>query len=278
MSTDDNKWRNWRNWEVLHRPSNNRNSFRDNYETGHQRNQWFESRNELNRDDRRFDRGYQSGNRVQRENFSREDRIERGSSINFNRDLDYTCILGVDFISGSKFVLDFDRKASAIPDSQMEKVVTTIAEGNEEIYHTKTRVVISKDGITTIVTKIRAVEQMMPPKNSKEASKFLGISQWYSKFIKSYVDVCEPLYNLKKNVKKFFWSVEAHKAFNAVKSAITEAPVSKLSYFKKPFELFTDVSSMGKGVVLNQKQRSVMYAFRTLSRAERNYTVRKDSV
>ncbi|GFX68390.1 uncharacterized protein TNCV_2817641 [Trichonephila clavipes] len=40
-----------------------------NYES-RQRNQWIESRNELNRDDRRFDRGYQSRNRVQSENFS----------------------------------------------------------------------------------------------------------------------------------------------------------------------------------------------------------------
>ncbi|GFY30500.1 transposon Ty3-I Gag-Pol polyprotein [Trichonephila clavipes] len=36
-------------------------------------------------------------------------------------------------------VLDFDRKALAIPDPQIEKVVTTIEEGNEEIDLTKTR-------------------------------------------------------------------------------------------------------------------------------------------
>ncbi|GFV58086.1 hypothetical protein TNCV_2109141 [Trichonephila clavipes] len=55
------------------------------YESGRQRNQWFESRNELNKDDRRFDRGYQLGNRVQSENFSRGDRRNRGSSTNFSR-------------------------------------------------------------------------------------------------------------------------------------------------------------------------------------------------
>ncbi|GFX71017.1 uncharacterized protein TNCV_2706201 [Trichonephila clavipes] len=71
MSTDDDKRRNWRNSEVLHRPSNNRNNYRGNYKTGLKRNQWFESRNGLNRDDRKFDRGYQSGNRVQSENFIR---------------------------------------------------------------------------------------------------------------------------------------------------------------------------------------------------------------
>ncbi|GFT99180.1 uncharacterized protein TNCV_1353501 [Trichonephila clavipes] len=54
-------------------------------------------------------------------------------------DLEYPCILGVDFISGSKIVLDFDRKALAIPDSQIEKVVITIEEGNVEIDRTKTR-------------------------------------------------------------------------------------------------------------------------------------------
>ncbi|GFW31527.1 uncharacterized protein TNCV_4419621 [Trichonephila clavipes] len=48
-------------------------------------------------------------------------------------DLEYPCILGVDFISGSKIILDFDRKSLAIPDSQIDKVVKTIEEGKVEI-------------------------------------------------------------------------------------------------------------------------------------------------
>ncbi|GFW04202.1 uncharacterized protein TNCV_2669671 [Trichonephila clavipes] len=76
-SNHNDRQRNWRNLEVLQRPSNGRNNSRSNYESSCQRNQWFESRNELNRDDRRFDRRYQSGNRVQSENFSRGDRRNR---------------------------------------------------------------------------------------------------------------------------------------------------------------------------------------------------------
>ncbi|PRD23169.1 UNVERIFIED_CONTAM: hypothetical protein NCL1_47148 [Trichonephila clavipes] len=65
MSNDDRR-RNWRNSEVLRRPSNGGNDYRGNYETVRQRNQGFESRNGFNRDDRRFnDRGYQPENRVQ---------------------------------------------------------------------------------------------------------------------------------------------------------------------------------------------------------------------
>ncbi|GFU94457.1 retrovirus-related Pol polyprotein from transposon gypsy [Trichonephila clavipes] len=47
----------------------------------------------------------------------------------------------------------------------------------------------------------------------------------------------------------------------------------KFPDFKKPFELFTDESSIGVGAVLNQEQRPVIFASRTLSAAERNYTV-----
>ncbi|GFS99945.1 retrovirus-related Pol polyprotein from transposon 297 [Trichonephila clavipes] len=114
---------------------------------------------------------------------------------------------------------------------------------------------------------------MRPPKNFKEVSKFLRMPQWYSKFIKNYADLCEPLYNLKNKFKRIFWSIEAQKAFDAVKSAITEAPVLKLPDFKKPFDLFTYTSSMGIGTVLNQEQRPVVYASRMLSSADRNYTV-----
>ncbi|GFT20918.1 retrovirus-related Pol polyprotein from transposon 297 [Trichonephila clavipes] len=114
---------------------------------------------------------------------------------------------------------------------------------------------------------------MKPPRNSKEVSKCLGMPQWYAKFIKNYSALCEPLYNLKRKRKKLCWSIEAQKAFDAVTVAITKAPVLKLSYFKKTFELISNASSIGVGAVLNQEQRPVMFASRSLNNAKRNYTV-----
>ncbi|GFX25101.1 retrovirus-related Pol polyprotein from transposon 297 [Trichonephila clavipes] len=110
--------------------------------------------------------------------------------------------------------------------------------------------IINKEGIKTDETKVQAMVEMKPPRNSKEVSKFLGMSQWYAKFIKNYADLCEHLYHLKRKFKKFIWSIEAQKAFDVVKAAITKAPVLKLPDFKKPFELFTDASSIGVGAVL----------------------------
>ncbi|GFT20901.1 retrovirus-related Pol polyprotein from transposon opus [Trichonephila clavipes] len=133
--------------------------------------------------------------------------------------------------------------------------------------------IINKEGIKTVETEVQAIVEMKPPRNSKEVSKFLGMPQWYAKLIKNYVDICEPLYNLKRKLKKFIWLIEALKEFDAVKAAITKAPVLKFPEIKKPFQLFTDASSIGVGAVQNQEKRPVVFSSHTLSDAERNYTV-----
>ncbi|GFU71784.1 retrovirus-related Pol polyprotein from transposon opus [Trichonephila clavipes] len=133
--------------------------------------------------------------------------------------------------------------------------------------------IINKEGIKTDETKVQAIVEIKPPHKSKEVSKFLGMSQWYAKFIKNYADIFEPLYNLKRKLKRFIWSIVSQKAFDVVKAAITKALVLKFPDFKKPFELLTDASSIWVRAVLNQEQRPVVFASRTLSAAERNYTV-----
>ncbi|GFT20870.1 retrovirus-related Pol polyprotein from transposon opus [Trichonephila clavipes] len=64
---------------------------------------------------------------------------------------------------------------------------------------------INKERVKTDETKVQAIVEMKPPHNSKEVSKFLGMSQRYAKFIKNYADICKPLYNLKRKLKKFIF-------------------------------------------------------------------------
>ncbi|GFU78529.1 retrovirus-related Pol polyprotein from transposon 297 [Trichonephila clavipes] len=54
-------------------------------------------------------------------------------------DLEYPCIIGIDFIGGSKIILDFDRNSLAIPDSQSNKVVKTVEIEKVEIDLSKTK-------------------------------------------------------------------------------------------------------------------------------------------
>ncbi|GFV41464.1 hypothetical protein TNCV_5016211 [Trichonephila clavipes] len=86
VSNVDNNRGNWRNSEVVRRLSNGRNDYRGNYENGRLGNQWFESRNRFQKDDRRFnDREYQFRNESQKDDFSRGDHRNSGSSKNFSR-------------------------------------------------------------------------------------------------------------------------------------------------------------------------------------------------
>ncbi|GFU27367.1 uncharacterized protein TNCV_3906091 [Trichonephila clavipes] len=86
MSNVGNNRGNWRNSEMARRTNNGRNDYRGNYQNGRQGNQWFESRNKFQNDDRRFNnRGYQFRNRGQNDDFSRGDLRDRGSSENFSR-------------------------------------------------------------------------------------------------------------------------------------------------------------------------------------------------
>ncbi|GFT16630.1 retrovirus-related Pol polyprotein from transposon 17.6 [Trichonephila clavipes] len=133
--------------------------------------------------------------------------------------------------------------------------------------------VISKEGIETGHSKVKAITEMKPPKNNREVSKFLGMAGWYQKFIPQYADICEPLYRLKKKGAKFNWSTEAQDSFDKIKRALTEAPVLQLPNFTEQFNLFTDASGVGIGAVLNQNHRPIAFASRTLNKAERNYTV-----
>ncbi|GFU99835.1 retrovirus-related Pol polyprotein from transposon opus [Trichonephila clavipes] len=97
--------------------------------------------------------------------------------------------------------------------------------------------IINKEGIKTDETEVRVIVEMKPPRNSKDVSKFLGMSQWYVKFIKNYADFCEPLYNLKRNLKKFNCSIKAQKAFDAVRVAIKESASFKIARFQKAFRV-----------------------------------------
>ncbi|GFX60658.1 retrovirus-related Pol polyprotein from transposon 297 [Trichonephila clavipes] len=79
--------------------------------------------------------------------------------------------------------------------------------------------IISKEGIETDNSKVKAIAEIKPPKNNKEVSMFLGMTGWYQKFIPHYADICEPLYRLKKKKAKFNWSTETQDAFDKIKRA-----------------------------------------------------------
>lgn len=90
----------------------------------------------------------------------------------------------------------------------------------------------------------------------------------------------DPLNSLLKGKKKketISWNDEAELAFSTIKGKLISAPVLSQPDFTQRFIVQADASDVGLGGVLTQslngEERVITYASRTLSRAERNYSV-----
>ena len=108
--------------------------------------------------------------------------------------------------------------------------------------------------------------------------RFLGLSSYYRRFISNFARVAEPLSELTRKNTAFRWTQTCEDAMSQLKERLTTAPVLAYPSFDKPFTVETDASISGLGAVLSQTQgdtklHPVAYASRSLSTAERNYSV-----
>jgi hypothetical protein len=134
--------------------------------------------------------------------------------------------------------------------------------------------VVSAEGIKPDPKKVQAVLQWPQPANKKELRSFLGLTQYFRKFIQGYSKIAAPLNALlKDNVdwrQPGVWTRECTAAFHTLKQHLTEAPVLAVPDFTKPFEVVCDASIVAVGAVLLQEGRPVAYESRKLTGAEYN--------
>ena len=129
--------------------------------------------------------------------------------------------------------------------------------------------------------KIAPIVNYLVPKTVQQLLRSLGMASWYRRFIPEFATMAEPLSRLFMSNVRWYWGNEQTEAFEFLKKALTSAPILAYPLFKEvnenPFSLQCDASASGLGVVFTQKQddeeRVIAYASRTLTAAERNYTV-----
>ena len=119
--------------------------------------------------------------------------------------------------------------------------------------------------------------QYPEPKNLKQLRRFLGMASRYRKFLPDFATIADPLTRLTKENFRYVWEEEQQQAFDHIKALISTAPVLHHPDFASRFVIQTDASDSGLGAVLFQvidgQERVLEFAGRSLSKAERNYSV-----
>ena len=136
--------------------------------------------------------------------------------------------------------------------------------------------VISGDGIEPDPDKLKAVAELMPPKNVKEVRGFLGFVGFYRRFVPEFSTLAKPLFHLTKKKSVWEWTEACTEAFNKLRQALLVQPVLTAPDFSREFTIRCDASYHGLGAVLTQgegdERRVISYASRTLKDAETRYT------
>ena len=132
--------------------------------------------------------------------------------------------------------------------------------------------IIGEFGVKPDPAKVQVIHDWPEPANAAELRSFLGLAQYFRKFIQGYAQAVCCLYDLLKNNAPFNFTDTHRAAVERVKYALANAPVLQAPNPAMPFEIWTDASTHGIGAVLMQEGHPIAYESRKLSSAEYNYT------
>jgi hypothetical protein len=126
--------------------------------------------------------------------------------------------------------------------------------------------------------KLKAIRDWLLPKTVKDTQKFLGFCNFYRRFVKDYLHIARPLFNLTKKGNLWNWTTECNTAFETLQQTMITSPVLMLPDHEKPFTLITDASDYAMGTILEQKDalgqsHPIAYFSKSLQPAERNYEI-----
>lgn len=114
--------------------------------------------------------------------------------------------------------------------------------------------VIREGTISASPRLIKAVVDFPRPKNKTEIQRFLGLTNFYRKFIQDYAIISSPLSRLTGNLK-FEWTPAQEQAFETLKKALTQAPILIRADPDAPYFIEVDSSEHGVGGILSQERK-----------------------
>ena len=132
--------------------------------------------------------------------------------------------------------------------------------------------IVGRHGLKVNPKKIEVVQTWPQPTDATQIRQFLGLTNYFRKFIQGYSSLTSPLHTLTHKNTPFAWTDQHTTIFNQLKEALVSAPVLKLPDFSLPFQIVSDASLLGTGAVLMQEEHVIAYSSKKFGPAEKNYT------
>lgn len=137
--------------------------------------------------------------------------------------------------------------------------------------------VISNNGLLPCKDKLDTIKNAKNPVNVTELKSFLGLINYYNKFIPHLSSKLYHLYNLLRNGVKFVWDENCLKAFEKCKSSLINADFLEFYDPNKPIVIVSDASSYGLGGVIahivDGVEKPIGFTSFSLNDAQKSYPI-----
>ena len=135
---------------------------------------------------------------------------------------------------------------------------------------------ISADGLRPTKSKVRAISDAPAPQDVSQLRSFLGLVNYYGKFLPHLSHTLAPLYRLLEKKTHWTWGQVHKEAFRKVKTELISPCVLVHYDPEKPLTLACHAPPYGIGAVLAHKmedgtEKPIAFASRSLAAAEKKY-------
>ena len=90
-------------------------------------------------------------------------------------------------------------------------------------------------------------------RNIKEVQKFLGLANYYRRFIKDFAKLAAPLHVLVRKEQKWKWEKKQERAFEKLKAVFTTEPVLAIPNINREIRVEADASDYATREILSTK-------------------------
>lgn len=138
--------------------------------------------------------------------------------------------------------------------------------------------IISTEGLRTDPDKVKAIKEFPVPKKVKQVRAFLGLCNFYRRFIPKFSMYIQPLCELLKKGTAWTWGIREQQALDNIKKLFIDTIQLSHPDFEKPYYLQTDSSGIGMAGILYQTDKEgqikiMGFHSKALRGAQLNWTV-----